>query len=226
MSARQRQLEVAARRRIIRVALMAGSAAVVAAIAVAVVHWSTASQPPAPVVRQPAAPTSGKMMGSAAARVTIEVFSDFLCSHCADFTAQVEPAIIADYVKPGTARLVYRHFPVIAPLSVTAAAASECAADQQQFWPFHDELFARASRGALRAAGDLDAAARKIGLDQAAFTQCLRGGAARDRVEVDRSDGERRGVRGTPTSFVNGEMVAGAQPIEVFRGAIETALKH
>ena len=109
---------------------------------------------------------------------------------------------------------------------MTAAAASECAADQQQFWPFHDELFARASQGALHTAGDLDAAARKIGLDQAAFTQCLRGGAGRDRVEVDRSDGERRGVRGTPTSFVNGEMVAGAQPIEVFRGAIEIALKR
>jgi len=226
MSARQRQLEIAARRRMIRGAFIAGTAAVAAAIAIAVIHWSTASQPPAQVVRQPAAPTSGKLMGTATARVTIEVFSDFLCSHCADFTAQVEPALIADYVNPGTARLVYRHFPVVAPLSVTAAAASECAADQQRFWAYHDELFARASRGALRTAADLDGAARQIGLDQAAFTQCLRSGATRDRVEADRSDGERRGVRGTPTSFVNGEMVAGAQPIEVFRGAIDTALKR
>jgi len=226
MPARQRQPEVAARRRMIRTTFIVGTAAVAAAIAIAVIHWSTASQPPPPVVRQPAAPTSGKMMGNATARVTIEVFSDFLCSHCADFAAQVEPAIIADYVKPGTAKLVYRHFPIVAPFSVSAATASECAADQQQFWAYHDELFARATRGALRTAGDLDAAARKVGLDQAEFTRCLRGGVTRDRVETDRSDGERRGVRGTPTSFVNGEMVPGAQPIEVFRGAIETALKR
>jgi len=226
MPARQRQPVTAARRRMIRTTFIVGTAAVAAAIAIAVIHWSTATPPAPPLVRQPAAPTSGKMMGSATARVTIEVFSDFLCSHCADFTVQVEPAIIADYVKPGTARLVYRHFPVIAPLSVTAAAASECAADQQQFWAYHDELFARVTRGALRTAGDLDATARKVGLDQAKFTECLRGSAARDRVETDRSDGERRGVRGTPTSFINGEPVAGAQPIEVFRGAIETALKR
>lgn len=226
MPARQRQPEVAARRRMIRTTVVVGTAAVAVALAVAVIHWSTATAPAPSPVREPTAPTSGKMMGNATARVTIEVFSDFLCSHCADFTAQVEPAIIADYVKPGTVRLVYRHFPVIAPLSGTAAEASECAADQKQFWAYHDELFARATRGALRTASDLDAAARKIGLDQAEFTQCLRGGVTRNRVETDRSDGDHRGVRGTPTSFVKGEMVPGAQPIEVFRGAIETAIKR
>lgn len=227
MSARQRQREVAARRRTTRTVLIVGVAAVVAAVAIAVIHWSTASRPPAPVVSQPAAPTGGTMMGNAAARVTIEVFSDFLCSHCADFAAQVEPAIIADYVKPGTVKLIYRHFPIVDErFSVTAAAASECAADQQQFWAYHDELFALASRAALRTRGDLEGAAAKIGLDQTAFTQCVRSGATRGRVETDRRDGERRGVRGTPTSFVNGVIVAGAQPIEVFRGAIETALKR
>jgi len=226
MPARQRQPAVAARRRTTRAALIAGAAAAAAAIAIAVIHWSTSSPPPIPAVTQPSAPTSGKMMGSATARVTIEVFSDFLCSHCADFTALVEPVIIAEYVQPGTVKLIYRHFPVIAPLSSTAAAASECAADQQRFWPYHDELFARASRGELRTDGDLEAAARKVGLAQTTFRQCMRGAETRGRVDADRRDGERRGVRGTPTSFVNGDMVPGAQPIEVFRGAIEAALKR
>jgi protein-disulfide isomerase len=165
-------------------------------------------------------------MGNATAKVTLEVFSDFLCSHCADFTTQTEPGIIAEYVEPGAVKLTYRHFPVIAPLSVTAAAASECAADQQQFWPYHDELFARASRGSLRGEPDLEAAARKIGLDLTAFRRCVRADATRGRVDADRLDGERRGVRGTPTSFVNGEAVPGAQPIEVFRGVIDAALKR
>lgn len=225
MSRRQRQPAVAARRRTTRAALIAGIAAAVAARAIAVIHWST-SAPPAPPVRRSSAPASGKMMGGATAKVTLEVFSDFLCSHCADFAAQTEPLIITEYVEPGTVKIIYRHFPVIAPLSVTAAAAGECAADQQQFWPYHDELFARASRGDLRTEGDLEGAARKIGLDETAFKRCLRADATRGRVDADRLDGERRGVRGTPTSFVNGEAVPGAQPIEVFRGAIDTALKR
>jgi protein-disulfide isomerase len=207
------------------VALIAGIAAAAAALAIAVIHWST-SAPPAPAVRRPSAPTAGKTMGIATAKVTLEVFSDFLCGHCADFANQTEPRIITEYVEPGAVKLIYRHFPVIAPLSVTAAAASECAADQQQFWPYHDELFARASRGDLRSEQDLEAAARKLGLDDAAFKRCLRADATRGRVEADRLDGERLGVRGTPTSFVNGEAVPGAQPIEVFRGAIDAALKR
>jgi protein-disulfide isomerase len=227
MSARQRQREIAARRRTNRAVFIVGVAAAAAALAVAVIHWSTATPPAPPPGRQPAATTGGTTMGNAAARVTIEVFSDFLCSHCADFAAQVEPAIIADYVKPGTVRLVYRHFPIVDErFSVTAAAASECAADQQQFWAYHDELFALASRSALRTRGDLEGAAAKIGLDQAAFAQCVRRGATRGRVDTDFAEGKRRGVSGTPTSFINGEPVAGAQPIEVFRGAIETALKR
>ncbi len=226
MSTRQRQVKTVGRHRTNRAALVAGTAALAAALAAAVIHWSAATPPPAPPIRQPAARSDGKIMGMATAAVTIEIFSDFLCSHCADFVAQVEPAVISEFVKPGIARLVYRHFPIVAPLSQDAAAASECAADQKQFWAYHDALFARAARGALRSTGDLEAAAQEIGLDQAVFTQCRRNGAGRGRVDVDRAEGERRGVSGTPTSFVNDRMIVGAQPIEVFRGAIEAAQKR
>ena len=51
----------------------------------------------------------------------------------------------------------------------------------------------------------------------------MRNGATRARVETDRADGQRRGVEGTPTIFVGGRKVVGAQPIEVFRDAINAA---
>ncbi len=203
--------------------IIVGVAAVVAALAVAVVHWMTATAPstapPRPAAREP----GGKARGRPDAPVTIEVFSDFLCSHCADFAAETEPAIISEFVEPGIVRLVYRQFPIIGPFSAVAAEASECAADQQRFWAYHDALFARAARRALREPEDLLAAAKDVGLDEQAFRGCMRSGATRSRVETDRADGQRRGVEGTPTMFVGDRKVVGAQPIEVFRDAINAA---
>lgn len=203
--------------------VLVGLAAAASAVAVAAIHWTVAQPPsPAPVTRT-ATTVGGTTIGKPTATVTIEVFSDFLCSHCAVFASTVEPMLIAEFVNPGVARLVYRHFPIVAPLSETAAQASECAAEQQRFWPYHDALFAQAARGALRSAGDLETAARETGLDAAIFERCLRSGNGRARVDADRADGQRRGVRGTPTSFVNGQMIVGAQPIETFRDAIRAS---
>lgn len=203
--------------------IMVGAAAVVAALVVAVVHWMSATAlpaaPPRPAAREP----GGRTRGRADAPVTVEVFSDFLCSHCADFAAQAEPAIISEFVEPGIVRYVYRHFPIVSPFSTVAAEASECAADQQRFWAYHDALYARAARGALRGQEDLLAAARDVTLDEQAFRACMRSGTARTRVETDRADGQRRGVEGTPTIFVGTRKVVGAQPIEVFRDAINGA---
>ncbi|MDR7480912.1 MAG: thioredoxin domain-containing protein [Armatimonadota bacterium] len=200
---------------------LAAAAGVAVAVLVAVIHYRTPA-PPTLTVSAPPEP-GGKTRGAAAAPVAVEIFSDFLCRHCATLAREVEPALVARYVEPGAARLVYRNFPVLGPLSEQAAVASECAVEQRHFWAYHDRLFARARRGALRSARDLEAAAREVGLAVEAFNACRAGDAARARVEADVREGLRRGVRGTPTSFVDGRMIVGAQPLEVFGAAIEAA---
>jgi protein-disulfide isomerase len=207
-----------------RTLLWVGAAALLAALVVSAVHWTTTTRTGVAVpgigaeIQQ-----RGKTLGADAAPVTIEVFSDFLCDHCADFALQTEPAIVEEFVRPGIARLVYRHFPIVSPGSATIAAASECAAEQGHFWSYHNALFVRASRGGVRSQADLRAVAKTVGVDDEPFARCLQSGATMSRVEDDRREGERRGVTGTPTSFVNGRAVPGAVPVEVLREAITDA---
>jgi protein-disulfide isomerase len=136
---------------------------------------------------------------------------------------EAERAIIAEFVEPGVARLVYKQFPVISELSALIAEASECAADQRRFWAFHDAAFARLANHAMRTPADIDAAARAARLDVAALNACRQKGETRPRVIADYNDGVRRGVEGTPTIFVNNRKIVGNQPADVFRAAINAA---
>lgn len=129
-------------------------------------------------------------------------------------------AIIAEFVEPGVARLVFRQFPVVGPFSLYMAEVSECAADQGKFWVFHDAAFQRARARALRRSEDAEAAAREVGLDVDALKACQRSGRVRPRIEADAAEGQRRGVEGTPTIFVGDRKIVGNQPLDVFRDAI------
>lgn len=209
-----------------RAPLLVAGVAVAAGALAALVHWTTSSPLPAPAPTVPVVTRDepgGKIRGRPDASVTIEIFSDFLCSHCAAFALETEPAIVKEFVEPGVVRLVYRQFPVVAPLSEFLAEASECAADQRRFWAFHDVVMRQTARGALRTAADVEAAAREAALDLDALAACRPQPAIRARVDADVQEGMRRGVRATPTLFVNGQMLVGAQPIEVIRAAIDAA---
>lgn len=197
--------------------------AVVAAGVAAAIHFTTARPPEAAGGGTAPLEPGGKARGREGAPVTITVYSDFLCIHCANFGLDTSRVLIAEFVEPGIARLVYRQFPVIAQLSVQIAEASECAADQRRFWAFHDAVYARLQRRAMRGGPDIDAAAREARLDLAALAACQRGGAMRARVEADYTEGARRGVEATPTIFVNDRMIRGNQPVDVFRSAINAA---
>jgi protein-disulfide isomerase len=197
--------------------------ALAAAGAAAALHWTGAARTPAPAPAAVPLDTAGKTRGRADAPVVIEVYSDFLCSHCADFAVDVEPAIVREFVEPGIVRLVYRHFPVVAPESVVLAALAECAAEERRFWGFHDAVMRRVARRALRSLGDVDAAAREAGLEPGRLRACQIEPAIRARVEADQRAGERRGVQGTPTLFVNERRIVGNVPIAVIREAVRAA---
>lgn len=155
------------------------------------------------------------------AAVTIIEFSDFQCPFCGRFFQQTLPQLMAQY--GDRIRFVYRDFPLdqIHPNARNAAIAAECADDQGKFWEYHDALFS--NQQALGVA-DLKRYAEELGLDTGAFSDCLDSQKYNDEVDADLRDGIQAGVTGTPTFFINGKRVVGAQPLQTFQTLIEQAL--
>jgi len=120
---------------------------------------------------------------------------------------------------------VYKHFAILGAESIRTAAASECAAEQEKFWEFHDLIFTdqRSNRSTLND-DKLIALATNLGMDPAAFTECLTSNRYDNQIKQESLSVQSLGVRGTPGFFINGVYVAGAQPYDVFRQIINEQL--
>ena len=121
---------------------------------------------------------------------------------------------------------MYREYPL--PNHQNARPASEagqCANEQGKFWPYHDRLFANQQK---LGAGDLKKHAADLGLDTARFASCVDSHKYKAVVDTDIAEGNDAGVDGTPAFFINGRMISGAQPFDVFKKIIddELALKR
>ena len=171
-------------------------------------------EPPRAVVGTSDAPARGP----ADAPVTIVVFSDFQCPFCRAVAATLRRV---ETVYAGRVRVVFRDFPLgMHPDAPKAAEAARCAGDQGRFWAMHDALFSRAGV----TAADLRQHAGAIGLDLEQFAACLERGDHAAAWRADRAAGQRLGVTATPTLFVNGRLLAGAQPFEAFAAVIDDEL--
>ncbi len=163
----------------------------------------------------------GASKGPANAPVTIVEFSEFECPYC----ARVNPALEQARQKYGdNVRIVFRHFPL--PFHQSAQKASEaslCAGDQGKFWELHDAMFA--NQRALGVA-QLKEKAVQLGLDAAKFNACLDSGEKAAAVAIDKRDGEKAGVTGTPGLFINGRFVNGAVPFETLAPIIDDELRR
>jgi len=125
---------------------------------------------------------------------------------------------------PGKVRLVYKDFPLgFHAGAEPAAVAARCAAERGQFWAYHDLLFI-AQPAFSRS--DLLTYAHRLDLPADAFAVCLDNARVRDAVRADTQEGRALGVTGTPTFFVNGRRLVGAQPVQAFREAVQDALAH
>lgn len=148
--------------------------------------------------------------------VTIVEFSDFRCGFCGTFALETLGRVIENY--GDRVQVVYRDFPVLSPESINAALAAGCADDQGQFWQFHDAMFA--NQEALGEALYMSTA-EELGLDMETFTTCYEESHHEDNVRVDAAEAQQLGVTGTPTFYINGKLLVGAQPYEVFAATIE-----
>ena len=157
--------------------------------------------------------------GPASAPVTIVEFSDFQCPFCGRAEASVDDVLkkYGDKV-----RLVYRDYPLsFHPNAENAAMASECAHEQGKYWEMHNAMFGNQAKLAVN---DLVDTAGSIGMDKDKFKACLDTGKYRAEVQHDFQDGQKYGVTGTPTFFINGIMLVGAQPTEKFSEIIDREL--
>jgi len=156
----------------------------------------------------------GLTLGDPNAPAKIEVFEDFQCPACQNFTENTEPRILTELVETGKASYTFRHYPFIDSNSVAkeshqAANASMCASEQGKFWEYHEVLFANWNGENLGAFNDrrLVQFANTIELDMDAFQACFNENRYSDQIEADFNDGVSKGVSGTPSVFVNGQVI-------------------
>ncbi len=115
---------------------------------------------------------------------------------------------------------------VLGQVSQWAAEASECAAEQDAFWEYHDYLFENQTGGNQGSYNkeNFKQLAMDLGLNATLFNECLDSGKYAQLVQSDTSTGQQFGVRSTPSFLVNGQPIVGAQPFEVFEQVIENLL--
>ncbi len=131
------------------------------------------------------------------------------------------------YVKSGQVRIVSKNMPVHGAEAAKAGEAALCAMDQGKFWEYHDKLLELVYIGDYSGASldGLKQVAASLELEPTAFAACLDGGKYTQQVEDDAAEGQKAGVTGTPTFFINGTKLVGAQPFEAFTSVIDAALK-
>jgi protein-disulfide isomerase len=158
--------------------------------------------------------------GGLSAAVKIVEFEDFHCPFCKESQQTMEQLLLRykDRVK-----VIHKDFPIdeLHPGARPAHLAARCANEQGKFWPYHDALFANAPKAAP---DDLRKYAIGVGLNIAAFNNCVASSKYRDEIQRDIEEGKQAGVTGTPAFFINGRLVPGAQPLDRFVQLIEQEL--
>ncbi len=180
-------------------------------------HPQAAESQPLPATPRAEAPS----LGRADAKVTVEVWSDFQCPFCARGAERLKQLRekYGDRV-----RFVFRQQPLPFHSNARLAAAASMAAHEQgRFWEFHDALFAH--QNALDRAS-LEALAGTLNLDVERFRRALDSSTWSNYVDTEVAEAQRRGIAGTPTFFINGKPVVGAQPLSTFTEVIDAELQR
>jgi protein-disulfide isomerase len=161
------------------------------------------------------------------AKVTIVEYSDFQCPFCSRVFTTVENDVIKVY--GDKVRFVFKNFPLssIHPWAEDAAVASECAFRQgnDPFWKMYDGLFSKQAEITKENLRDKTSEiAKDAGMDVGKFQECLDGKQTMDAVQADTKEATALGVNSTPTFFINGRRLSGAQTSDNFKQLIDRAL--
>lgn len=173
---------------------------------------------------------SGMSVGSPSAPITIVEYTDFQCHYCQKFALEIEPLIDQHYIQTGKARYVIKPVVAFGDESRLAAEASECAVEQNQFWPYYHalmrlELSSSIDDFTVEKAQEL---AQQLGLNMTLFNESLTSGKYKDKVLQDDTEARNRGFQVIPAFFVNGvladEIVEGS--FEEFSKVLDAELER
>jgi protein-disulfide isomerase len=188
--------------------------------------WGAMTLVPLSLSAQSTPQLENRSKGSPKAPVTVYEMSDFQCPYCREFALRTFPQLERDYVRPGKVRWVFINFPLTS-IHQHASAAAElalCAGEQRRFWPVHDLLFQHQETWApLKEAGPFFVSlADSAQLSKRTLLACLESPETRDRVRADAEGAARSGASSTPTFYIEGGLLEGAQPITVFRQVLDS----
>jgi len=174
-------------------------------------------------------PLASRSKGSASAPVTVYEMSDFQCPYCKRFTEQFFPAIEKEYIATGKVRWIFINLPLVS-LHANAVAAAEfamCAAREGKFWPAHDLLYRRQEVWAplKNPAAFLLSLADSLKIPRARIMPCLEKGETRELVRSDSEGSVKAGAGSTPTFYVEGGILAGAYPPEIWRPILDSVIR-
>ena len=158
--------------------------------------------------------------GDEDAAITIVEWSDFQCPFCDRATPTL--AKIEEHYG-SKVRLAFKHFPLsIHPQAAGAHAAAEAAHRQGKFWEMHDKIFENQRD---LAPATFERYAAELGLDVERFKRDVASADVKKRIDEDMRQAQKLGVSGTPSFFINGRFLSGAQPFENFKQVIDSILE-
>lgn len=167
-------------------------------------------------------------LGDPAAPITLVEFADFGCSFCRIFALTTFADLRAEYIDSGKVYYVYKDLPVVSPRGDLAAQAAECAGEQGRYWELHQQLFlidgAAWNDTPEAALATVRTAAAAVQLDPVALENCIVAGTYADDVRRDFEEAQALRIFGTPAFFINGKLLSGAQPIDLFREVLNAEL--
>ncbi|HEX9165024.1 MAG TPA: DsbA family protein [Gemmatimonadales bacterium] len=171
-------------------------------------------------------PLAMRTLGRATAPVTVYEMSDFQCPFCRRHAIETFPTLEREYIATGKVRWIFINFPLtsIHPNAVAAHELAMCAGRQGKFWEAHHLVFrTQATWSPLRDPGPfLSSLVDSLRLSKAPMARCLESAATRKEVESDTEGSIRAGANSTPTFYIEGGLMAGAQPLPVFRKVLDS----
>lgn len=166
--------------------------------------------------------------GNKNAKVTVIAFEDFRCPFCKKTFDGIEPQLKKDYIDTGKVKFYFRHYAFLGQASTVAANAAECANEQNKFWDMHDYLYKNQpseSDTSMYTTDNLTQIAGTLGMSTDQFRTCLDTKKYDKNVSDDFAAGQKAGVNATPTFYIDGNQLVGAQPYSAFQTLIDQELK-
>ena len=172
------------------------------------------------------------ILGSESAPITIIEFGDYQCEACYAWFHNTRDTLIDNYIETGKAKLIFVDLPFLGRDSPTAAQASYCAEDQEQYWEYHTMLYTFQDGHPDSGWADrdrLNSFAFSLDMNIDEFNECMDSSKYKKRVKANYDEAVNNGLQSTPTFIIisedgKKEQFSGAQPYSVFALTIESML--